>query len=46
MFHFPVISKLLQLNSNNLNTDEGIMKFVVDSPTWKHIDTKVDVAFG
>jgi hypothetical protein len=32
MFRSPVISKLLRFHSQNLNTEEGIMKSVADSP--------------
>ena len=47
MFRSPAISKLLRFHQNNPNTDETVMKLVVDSPTWKHITSEyVDPTFA
>ena len=46
MFRSPTISGLIKFHSDHPNTDAGIMKSVVDSPAWKHIDNDVDIAFG
>jgi hypothetical protein len=46
MFRSPAISRLLTFYSDNPNIDNGVMKSVADSPTWKHIDTDIDVSFG
>jgi hypothetical protein len=46
MFQSPTISRLLRFHSDNPNTDDRVMKSVANSPTWKHIDTNVDVPFG
>ena len=46
MFRSPTISDLLRFHSDHPNTDAGVMKSILDSLAWKHIDRGVDVAFG
>jgi hypothetical protein len=45
MFRSPSISELLRYHSDNPNPDASVMKSVVDSPAWKHIDNDVDISF-
>jgi hypothetical protein len=46
MFHSPAISSLLYFHSDNPNTDERVMKSIVDSPAWKLVDREIDQSFG
>jgi hypothetical protein len=46
MFRSPAISKLMRFHSDNPNSDDTMMKSVADSPTWKHIDTIMEILFG
>jgi hypothetical protein len=46
MFRSPEISKLLCFHSDHPNIDNTVMKSVVNSPAWKHIDTNVDDSFA
>jgi hypothetical protein len=46
MFCSPAIAELLRHHINNPNEDAGVMKYVANSPTWKHIDSDVDRNFG
>jgi hypothetical protein len=46
MFRSPTILKLLCFHSDNPNPNDGVMKSVIYSPAWKHIDSNVDESFG
>ena len=47
MFRSPAISKLLRYHQDNPNTDDTVMKSVVDSPAWKHVTSEnVDPTFA
>jgi len=46
MFRSPAIADLLRFHSDHPNMEPGVMKSVVDSPAWKHVDTNIDPSFG
>jgi hypothetical protein len=46
MMRSPAIAKLLRWHHDFPNNDEEVMKSVVDSPAWRHVDTNIDPTFS
>jgi hypothetical protein len=45
MFCSASISKLLRYHSEYPNPDKEVMKSIVDSPAWEHVDSNIDLSF-
>lgn len=46
MYRSPALAELMQHHLHYSNTDEGIMKSVVESLAWKHVKTLINSSFG